>query len=94
MDVRLAKAQPISFAFVDFYQGDGQKVGSSRLPRVIRILGSEDNQEFREIGTIATTVGKYYYSEDFPAVSAKYLRFDFGYNDGKEGIKPANLGAY
>lgn len=94
VDVRLAKAQPISSAFVDFYQGDGQKVGPSRLPRVIRILGSEDNQEFREIGTIATTVGKYYYSEDFPAVSAKYLRFDFGYNDGKEGIRLANLGAY
>ena len=94
LNIKLPKEESLSAAFVDFYQGDGQKVGPSRLPRSIRVLTSVDGREFREVGRAGTQPGKFYYHLDFPKESAGFIRFDFGYNDGGEGLRIVNVGAY
>jgi len=94
INVKLPKTKSLSTAFVDFFLGDGQKVGASRLPQSIRILVSADGKEYREVAKTGTVAGKFYYHLDFPKESAEFIRFDFGYNDGGEGLRIVNVGAY
>ena len=94
LNIKLPKEENLSAAFVDFYQGDGQKVGPSRLPQSIRVLISSDGREFREVAKAGTVPGKYYYHMDFPSVPARFIRFDFGYNHHGEGLRLVNVGAF
>jgi hypothetical protein len=94
INVKLPENKSLSSAYVDLFQGDGLKVVASRLPQSIRILLSADGKEYREVAKTGTIAGKFYYHLDFPKESAVFIRFDFGYNDGGEGLRIVNVGAY
>ncbi|MFZ4780434.1 MAG: hypothetical protein ACOYM3_34200, partial [Terrimicrobiaceae bacterium] len=94
LNIKLPKEESLSAAFVDFYQGDGQKVGPSRLPRSIRVLVSSDGHEFREAARVGTQPDKFYYHIEFPSAPARFIRFDFGESDNGAGLRLVNVGAY
>jgi hypothetical protein len=78
--------------FVDYYEGDGQQVPPSRVPDQTTISVSSDGTMFKQVAVLD---GKGVTSRSrvrFAPVEATHVRFDFGKNTAKRGLRLVELG--
>jgi hypothetical protein len=82
----------VSGVFVDYYEGDGQQVPPSRVPDQTTIAVSTNGITF---APVAVLNGKGVTSRSrasFAPVEATHVRFDFGNNTPKRGLRLVELG--
>ena len=82
----------MSGAFVDYFEGDGQQVPPSRVPERTTISVSLDGKTFKRVAVLD---GKGVTSRSrvrFAPVEATHVRFDFGKNTPKRGLRLVELG--
>ena len=78
--------------FVDYFEGDGQQVPPSRVPEATTISVSIDGATFQQVAVLD---GKDVTSRSrvrFAPVEASHVRFDFGKNTSKRGLRLVELG--
>ncbi len=90
--LKLTQSKAIYGAFVQFYEGDGQDVPASALPREIKITASMDGASFTEVATISGDEISLRPHIRFAPVRARYITFDFGENARTSGLKIEELG--
>lgn len=90
--IRLNQSRIIYGAFVQFYEGDGQMVGPSPLPKQVKILTSEDGVTYTEPIGITGAELAMRSRVRFTPVRARYVCFDFGENTRSSGLKIEELG--
>ncbi len=82
----------VSGVFVDYFEGDGQQVPPSRVPETTTISVSIDGATFQQVAVLD---GKDVTSRSrvrFAPVEATHVRFDFGKNMKKRGLRLVELG--
>ena len=82
----------VSGVFVDYFEGDGQQVSPSRVPEKTMISLSTDGTTFQQVAVLD---GKGVTSRSrvrFAPAEATHVRFDFGKNIQKRGLRLVELG--
>ena len=82
----------MSGVFVDYFEGDGQQVPPSRIPDQTTISVSTDGTTFKQVAVLE---GKGVTSRSrvrCDPVKATHIRFDFGHNTQKRGLRLVELG--
>lgn len=90
--IALKAARRVSGVFVDYFEGDGQQVPPSRVPEATTISVSIDGATFQQVAVLD---GKDVTSRSrvrFAPVEASHVRFDFGKNTSKRGLRLVELG--
>lgn len=90
--IALKAARRVSGVFVDYFEGDGQLVPPSRVPDQTTISVSIDGATFQQVAVLD---GKDVTSRSrvrFPPVEASHVRFDFGKNTQRRGLRLVELG--
>ena len=90
--IALKAPATVSGVFVDYYEGDGQQVPASRVPEKTTVSISTDGTNFKQVAVLD---GKGVTSRSrvrFAPVEATHVRFDFGKNTPKRGLRLVELG--
>jgi hypothetical protein len=90
--IALKAPSSVSGVFVDYFEGDGQQVPPSRVPEKTKISFSTDGKTFKQVAVLD---GKGVTSRSrvrFAPVEATHVRFEFGKNTSKRGLRLVELG--
>lgn len=90
--IALKAPSSVSGVFVDYFEGDGQQVPPSRVPDQTKISFSTDGKTFKQVAVLN---GKGVTSRSrvrFAPVEATHVRFEFGKNTSKRGLRLVELG--
>jgi hypothetical protein len=90
--INLGQPRMIYGAFVDFFEGDGQFNGPSRMPERVVISVSLDGDKFTPITVLSGADLQLRSRCRFAQTHALWVRFDFGKNTAGAGLKLVNLG--
>ncbi len=91
--IALKTRRSVSGAFVDYFEGDGQQVPPSRVPEQTTISVSTDGKTFEQVAVLDGTGVTSRSRVRFAPVEATHVRFDFGNNASKRGLRLVELGA-
>ena len=89
----LPSSKEIYGAFVQFYEGDGQDVGASALPKEIVVSTSMDGVNYSEVARLSGSDVTMRPHIRFKPVLARHIVIDFGENTRNSGLRIEELGA-
>lgn len=90
--LKLPFPRTIYGAFVQFYEGDGQNVHASELPKEITVSISLDCVNFSEVAKISGRDITIRPRARFEPILARWIMIDFGENDRDSGLRIEELG--
>jgi hypothetical protein len=90
--IALKSPRQVRGVFVDYFEGDGQQIPPSRIPDRATVSVSADGVTFRQVAVLPGAGVTSRSRVRFAPVQASHVRFDFGRNDAKRGLRLVEVG--
>jgi len=90
--ITLKTPRRIHGAFVDYFEGDGQQTPPSRIPDKVVLSVSLDGKIYAPVASLTGAVVGARSRVRFTPVAASYLRFEFGKNTARRGLRLVEIG--
>ncbi|MFY8220826.1 MAG: hypothetical protein ACOVJ6_02825 [Pirellulales bacterium] len=90
--IALKAPSRVNGVFVDYFEGDGQQMLPSRVPDQTAISVSTDGKPFKQVAVLDGEGVTSRSRIRFAPAEATHVRFDFGKNTPKRGLRFVELG--